>query len=312
MESRSHAIMAGVSVLLLAGLLLAGVFWLHGTGVRGLPYDLITRTSVAGLVPGAPVRLQGVDIGQVQHISLDDKDPRRVRAVLRPDLHLMQGTEATIRYLGLAGNAYIELDYPESATRPLATSATAPARIPLHASPGLTQLSDAASELTGAVTHTLERIDALLTPETTRHVSQAIVHLDDAAVQLSALAHHLRTPAEHLDTAIVDADQLIRSSHTTVEHLDDFLANVQAPGNVLDSVRSTALDAGDAAHHIDRALREETLPRIDELAERLAATSDQLSQLLGQIRDQPQSLVFGRPAPLPDPGDPSFPGRAKK
>jgi len=69
MENRAHAIAAGIFVLVLALALVAGAFWIGGGTIRGVPYDLLTQASVAGLSAGAPVRLRGVEVGQVQSIA---------------------------------------------------------------------------------------------------------------------------------------------------------------------------------------------------------------------------------------------------
>jgi len=50
----------------------------------------------------------------------------------------------------------------------------------------------------------------------------------------------------------------------------------------------------------------ETLPRINFLLEDLARTSHNLDRLLTDLNEQPASLVFGRPAPAPGPGEPGF------
>jgi phospholipid/cholesterol/gamma-HCH transport system substrate-binding protein len=73
MESRAHALAAGLFVVLLIALLSLTAAWLGGPHFRGLPYDLITERSVAGLTPGASVRLRGVEVGRVDGIGFDRK-----------------------------------------------------------------------------------------------------------------------------------------------------------------------------------------------------------------------------------------------
>jgi phospholipid/cholesterol/gamma-HCH transport system substrate-binding protein len=71
MENRSYTVGAGLFVLLLIALLIGGILWFDERGhLRGVPYDLISNSSVTGLTVGATVRLRGVEIGQVQSIRL--------------------------------------------------------------------------------------------------------------------------------------------------------------------------------------------------------------------------------------------------
>jgi phospholipid/cholesterol/gamma-HCH transport system substrate-binding protein len=313
MENSAHAMATGVFVLLLALLLAAGAFWLGvGTGT-GVPYDLITESSVAGLSPGAPVRLRGVEVGEVRSIAFDPLDRRRVRvrALIHRDVRLMDGTRATISYLGLSGTAYVELDYPDSASRPLQSSEAMPARIPMGAS-GLAQLSDAGGKLIKTFTETLDRVNGILTPETLRNISQLISHLNQAAASVSILTRELQPAARNANHLIESANGFIQSARSTVQDADTLVVRAGAPGGAIDAVRGGALSTGQAARAVEGELVYQTLPRVDALAERFSRTSDLLNQLLQQLQSEPQSLIFGLPAPTPGPGEPGFQREVKQ
>jgi len=313
MENRAYAIATGVFVLLLAALLAASAIWLSGTRVHGAPYDLITEASVAGLSTEAPVRLRGVEVGQVQQIGFDPADQRRVRVrvLLDPNVRLPQGTRGSLSYLGLSGTAYVELDYPDSASRTLPTSAAAPARIPLRAS-DLTQLTDSADRLVKTFNDTLQRVNGLLTPETSRNVVQFIAHANQAAAGVSVLTRELQPAARQADRAIGEAGELVQAVQSTARDADALILAANSRGGAVEALRDGALSTGQAARTVEHALVSETLPRFDVLAERLSRTTDSLDQLLQQIHNQPQSLVFGLPPPTPGPGEPGFGQTARK
>jgi phospholipid/cholesterol/gamma-HCH transport system substrate-binding protein len=313
MENRSYAIATGAFVLILAAALFAGAFWLKGGAAKGTPYDLITEVSVAGLANGAPVRLRGVEVGQVRSIGFDPADPRhiRVRIFVDPQTHLLEGTHATMSYLGLSSSAYIELDYPDSATRTLQTSMANPARIPLTAS-GLAQLANAGNELLKTFNGTLQRVNAVLTPQTSRDIAALTAHLNEAAAGLALLTHELEPAARRADHAIGSADDLLKSLRSTSRDADTLLVGLQAAGGPMDAVRDGARSAGQAARDLDGALLNDTLPRINLLAERLTRASDSLNQTLRRLQNQPQSLIFGPPVPPPGPGEPGFRETASK
>jgi ABC-type transporter Mla subunit MlaD len=78
MENRAYTLGAGLFVLLLLALFVGAILWFNERGhPRGVPYDLVTISSVAGLTVGATVSLRGVQIGRVQAI---DSTPTRLRA----------------------------------------------------------------------------------------------------------------------------------------------------------------------------------------------------------------------------------------
>jgi len=313
MENSAHAVATGIFVLLLAVALCAGALWLGGGAVRGEPYDLITEVSVAGLSTGAPVRLRGIEVGEIRSITFDPTDPRRVRVrvLIKPGVRLLQGTRATIRYLGLSGTGYVELDYPDDALRVLKTSAAMPARIPMRDS-GLAQLTDAGDRLVDTFTETLERVNGVLTPKTSRNIAALIAHLNEAAAGVSVLTHDLEPAARHTKNVLENANALMRSIRSTVRDADTLIVDAGARGGAMDAVRVTALRTGTAASDIDRALVEDTLPRVDALTERLSRTSDSLNQLLRQMQSEPQSLIFGLPPAIPGPGEPGFEHTVKR
>lgn len=307
MEPRAYATATGLFILVLGGLLIAGALWLGSATASGVPYDLTTHESVAGLTPGASVRLRGVEVGQVQRIGFDPHDPRvvRVRTLVDPHVKLMAGTYATMRSLGLAGNTYVELDYPDDASRILASSAASPAEIPMHPS-GLTQLTNSGDQFFRTFTDTLQRVNGVLTPETAQHVSQLILQIDAAATQTAEIERDLRPVTHRLDRLIGNADTVIKSTQSTIQDADSLITDTRARIGALDAIREGAHDTGAAALEVQRAVVTETLPRLDSLAEQLSRNSDTLDQVLHRIEDQPQSLIFGLPPSSPGPGEPGF------
>ena len=307
MENSAHAIATGVFVVLLIGALCGGALWLGGSTIRGEPYDLITEADVAGLSAGATVRLRGIEVGEIRSIDFDPLNPRlvRVRALIKPDVHLMEGTRATIRYLGLSGTGYVELDYPAGASRVLATSTTMPARIPMRDS-GFAQLTDSGNELIATFTKTLQRVNGVLTPETSRNISQLIARLNEASASVSVLTRDLEPAARHADSVLVNANALMHSLRSTAQDADTLLVGAGAHGGAIDAVRDGLRQTGTAAHDIDTALVEDTLPRIDALVDQLSRASESLNALLRQTQSEPQSLIFGLPRNTPGPGEPGF------
>src|SRR5580692_6091934 len=137
MENRAYTLGAGLFVLILLAALIGAMLWFNERGrLHGVPYDLISSASVAGLTVGANVSLRGVQIGQVQSIGFDPDDPANIRVRIGIDskVRLRKGSYATLNYQGLSGNAYVELDFPGAEHELLAGTSQAPAQIPLRRS----------------------------------------------------------------------------------------------------------------------------------------------------------------------------------
>jgi len=112
-----------VGLFVLVGLLILAVaiFYVTGTGVWGPKYRLNTfLPEVSGLAAGAPVRLDGVEIGNVERIILVPRDhgkaPDRMRNIevgMRLDRNyqsdILTDSVATLVTEGLLGNRYVNI-----------------------------------------------------------------------------------------------------------------------------------------------------------------------------------------------------------
>jgi phospholipid/cholesterol/gamma-HCH transport system substrate-binding protein len=308
MENRSYTAAAGVFVVLMLTLLLGAILWFNDRGhAHGTLYDLITRSSVAGLRIGANVTLRGVQVGQVQSIQFDTTDSAniRVRIAVDPRFVLRKGSFATLSYQGLSGDAYVELDFPSQERELLTSSAEAPARLPLHRS-SWAMLPDTGELFLTSFTNTLGRVNAVLTPENTQHLSRMLVDFSAAAEQVTALARELRPAASRVNILTLEADDTLRSAHKTLEDIDVLAVGFQGHLGALDALGDGARQTGLAAQGVEQALVSDSLPRLDRVLDGLAQNSDALQDLLEQLKQQPQSVLFGTDMPPPGPGERAY------
>jgi phospholipid/cholesterol/gamma-HCH transport system substrate-binding protein len=81
-------------------------------------------------------------------------------------------------------------------------------------------------------------------------------------------------------------------------------AKLEERSVALAQVGDNAADVGATA----RALNDETLPRLNALADELRREARVLDRVLTGLADQPHSLVFGPPPRRPGPGEAGFDG----
>ena len=308
MENRSYTVVAGLFVLLLITLLIGAIVWFDERGhLRGVPYDLISNASVAGLTIGATVRLRGVEIGEVQSIEFDANDLTeiRVRISVDPKSHLFKGSYATLSYQGLSGNSYVELDFPNDERDVLASRLPVPARIPLRRS-SWAALPDTGESFLSTFTGTLKRVNSVLTPDNSQRFSRLLTRFTAAAEGVTGIAHDLQPAVRRVDTVVTDAHETLRSMHKTLEDLDTFVADARTHIGALDSVGEGARQAGLAARGVEQALVLDTLPKLDHLLSGLSQNSDTLQEFLEQLKEQPQSVLFGAQPRSPGPGENGF------
>ncbi|MGA8222695.1 MAG: MlaD family protein [Candidatus Acidiferrales bacterium] len=108
-----------VGMFVLAGLfiLAVAIFYVTGAGILGPKYRLVTYLpEVEGLTQGAPVRLNGVEIGNVQSITLTEHPAdavHNITLVLRIDKKfandIRTDSAASLITEGLLGNRYVTI-----------------------------------------------------------------------------------------------------------------------------------------------------------------------------------------------------------
>ena len=111
----------GLFVLVALLVIAVGIFYVTGPGLFGPKYRLRTFLSeVAGVTNGAPVRLDGVDVGNVETIRFVPQTPghppdknRNIELIMRLDKHFQQeiltDSSASLVTEGLLGNRYVNI-----------------------------------------------------------------------------------------------------------------------------------------------------------------------------------------------------------
>ena len=112
MENQSHALIAGLFLIIFSAAIAVTAKWLSGETADHTSYIMISDGSVSGLNPQAAVRFRGVKIGKVEEIGFDPENSRfiRIRIGVDRNVPLTKGVFAQLGYQGVTGLAYIQLD----------------------------------------------------------------------------------------------------------------------------------------------------------------------------------------------------------
>lgn len=316
MENKSHALAAGLFVLLLTAVLASLATWLT-RDTRALHiYELAGAVNVSGLQPQASVRFQGVPIGKVTGIALDPQTRGQVVVSIAVDdtAPVNTHTYATLGYQGVTGLAFIQLDDAPAAGTP----GTAPAPLPPHSrmllKPGLlAKLSDRGEQLLAQLAQSSERVNQLLSDKNQQTLMTAVSQIGQAANELKQLTAQTRSTLPALLTSSQDTLNVVKLTSTRVgDSADEARASARAfkvvtermsaPDGTLDQ-----LDRGaDMLMATGQTLRINTLPRVNQAVQDAASTTRQLGELTQTLTDNPQALLLGKPSIAPGPGEPGF------
>ncbi|MBL8434555.1 MAG: MCE family protein [Zoogloea sp.] len=306
MESRSHAIAAGLfAIVLSAGVVLA-LWWFSDKREATRELVLVTSSSVNGLNPQATVRYRGIVAGKVAGIGLDPGNPRDVLVTvrIRADLPVTQGTRARLATQGVTGLAFIALDDSGENAAPLAGD---PPRIRL--APGLIdEVSAASLQTLTRVRELAERLAGLANPDNLARIERTLAHLERSS---QGLERTLQEAPQTLAAVrqVFSRDNLARISRSldNLERLSGEAVPLAREGRTLLNRLQTVSERIDSlAGATGEGVATSTLPRLNGLLQELTITSRQLSDLLDEIDNSPQLLLLGRGKPLPGPGEAGF------
>lgn len=314
MENKSHAMVAGVFVVAVAALLVALAVWLTRDNSEKRVYEISSREGVTGLQPQAGVRYKGVLVGRVSSIALDEKTAGNVlvRISVNENAPVSTTTFATLGFVGVTGLAFVQLDDADGTSQPLETSATQVARIPMRA--GLvSRLTAQSGQLLGQLEQISERTNALLAAENQKKMMAAVDSLGQAAAGIHTLtqrADHMLTPKPgeepiNLPRVLAQAQGTLQNVKTATERL----------GASADAVRTSAVEFREIAARVgapdgplDRITQgtETLLPRINRTTDEAARTVRQMGRIADAVNESPQSLLWGKGATQPGPGEAGF------
>ncbi len=310
MENRAHALVAGLFTIVLGAGALFAIWWLSGNREATRELLLVTQRSVSGLNPQAQVRFRGVRCGKVQEIYLDPQDASTivVRVSVRRDIPITAATMAELKPQGITGLTYIELQTPPGAGAmlPEGRGVETP-RIALKPS---------AVEIIGEdVGATLATIRTLASRIGQVVSDQNLEKLSDTLGNVRTASGNLALASEHLPQVAVSLKQTL--SPENVERINKLIVSLEKTGRdtgpLIADLRRLVQSAEGAVQRIDAVtadasgeITNETLPRANKLMQEFTQTARSLGRVAERAEQDPQSLIFGAPAPRPGPGEPGF------
>ncbi len=255
-------------------------------------------SNASGLRAGEFVRASGVEVGKVDEVRLLEGG-NRVEVDFNVDrsLPLFQGTTASIRYLNLIGDRYLELKRGDDEQR-LPPGGTIPV-----------ERTEPALDL-DALIGGFRPLFRALDPEKVNGIAQSIVTIFQGQ---GGTINDILNQTASLTSALADRDQAIGEVvtnlntvlETTVKHqqqLDETLQNfevlVTSLKNRADPIASSVAEISDAAGSVSELLGEnrpnlqKTVTSLEILQQPLVDQKEQLNELLIQI---PNALkIIGR------------------
>jgi phospholipid/cholesterol/gamma-HCH transport system substrate-binding protein len=314
MENRAHALAAGLFTLLLGAMLVAAAFWIRGEPIANDRYTLYTRGSVSGLNAQADVRYRGVEVGKVESIGFDPEDPRTilVEVSVRAGTPLTRGTYAQLAAQGITGLSYVQLEDDGSSAELRTPGEAGGQRIELRPS-FLERFSGSGEQLINRIAAVAVRLETWLGDDNRDQVLRTLAALERAAEGVGALSGSMQAGAKALPELANRAGKTLAAAEALIADVRGLTATLERRSETLERVAVSAERIGASVAQVARAgdalaqtVGNETLPRLNVLLDDIARSSRSLERLIADVSADPSSVVFGRAAGAPGPGEPGF------
>jgi len=300
MERDAKYAAVAVFALLAVAAAFAFVWWYSDRGDRRdyESYEIYFNGSVSGLARASPVRYLGVDVGRVQSLSVDKRNPGRVKIVAQIDSSapISAATRASLGLLGLTGLLYIDLQLDDgagTANQPLGQGEKFP--IILSRKGDIEAFVEKLPDVVARAAAVMERVDRLLADDNLKAVGDTLANLRQASNDLPGITRQAKVLATDLRAAASATTALAaRLQQTTDRSQPDLEAT-------LASTRATAEKLAKIADSLDRIVvgNQATLAQfagsgvaeLQQLVIDARDASTEVRALARELRENPSSLL---------------------
>jgi phospholipid/cholesterol/gamma-HCH transport system substrate-binding protein len=268
METNVNYSIVGVFVITLMAVIIFTIIWLSAgiTSNQTKMYKVYMTESVSGLSIDSPVEYNGVSVGAVKSIELNQKNPQLVEVLLsiKQNTPITQGTVATLNVKGLTGIAFIALQDKGLNTAPLIALDGQDYPIIKTAPSFFLRLDTAITKLNENLHSVSNSIRLLLDQENLRSIKEILINIRKLTGTLAANGDDFTTIMKNTAAASGRFLPLMESSSTAMQEFST-----------------------------------QTLPAANNAAANFATIGNNLSAASFEVKQNPAVLIRGKtPRPL--------------
>jgi phospholipid/cholesterol/gamma-HCH transport system substrate-binding protein len=277
METRAHHLLIGSFAIGIAVLTVAFLLWVGKIDFsrQYQMYELHFEGSVSGLSKAADVLYNGIKVGEVIDLHLDEDDPNNVIVQIRVDrmTPVKEDSYASLETQGLTGVAAILIAGGSPKANPLVAQTNQRYPVIETRKSAFQKLFAGAPELINRGNAVLDRLANFLSGENEKKFGDTIAHVEKLTGNLAKASDHFDSIASNVDKIVAgDAKQT--------------LADVRG---VASDIRQIMNDARGPLRDFARSGLPELLLAISD-ARQMIASIDRAAQ---RIESSPSSLLFG-------------------
>jgi phospholipid/cholesterol/gamma-HCH transport system substrate-binding protein len=302
MENRVSYILIGLFVFVLGFSTVGAILWLgkYAQNENYNYYKVVTKQSVSGLNPKAPVKLRGVSVGEVKDIYINQDNSEEVIALIKvkENTPIKEDTHALINLQGITGLSYIELEGGEHKSKLLKNNGIIKTKDSI-----IERVDKTLTSIGHKTTRMLDKTDEVMSQTNLENFEKILANLVKVTDSMNKTLEMLQSKESKLDDVLIKgkefeiavikaADEVKKmaknigvTSHATLISMQEASATTsRVMGALDDKLKEGKLD-------IDVIVRENLLPFQNDLND-LRTLIVESKELVSELRDSPSDILF--------------------
>jgi phospholipid/cholesterol/gamma-HCH transport system substrate-binding protein len=290
----------GLIVLVLIGGLFSTALWLSvGFNQKNYAnYTVYLHESASGLNEQAPVKFNGVQVGFVKSIKLNQLDPRQVEITLsvEEDTPITTSTFATLISQGITGVTYVGLSAGSSDLTPLRKMPGEPYPV-IPAKPSLlNQLDTILKEVAVNVNKVSTHIQRIFNEENATYIRNTLSNIDKFTTVIAKNNPNIDKSLKNANIFFTQMAKVSKDFPRLVAKFNDLEDSLETAGA---NISETMVSGKNTINKISQ----QAVPPAVLLLRQLNAISANLIKISNEMRQNPSVILRGTKPPKPGPGE---------
>ncbi|WP_263832346.1 MlaD family protein [Sulfurospirillum oryzae] len=316
MENRLSYILVGafIFVLLIGGVL--SILWLGNYSDKGTFkfYKVATKESVSGLNDKAPVKLRGVQIGEVRSITINPDNGEEVLVTIRvqDNAPIKEDTYAIIEAQGITGLSFIQLQGGTNEAKDLKTSNKAEEYGLIYSRPStFSRLDKTITSLSAKAEMIFERAENIMSAKNVRNLEIIIENSAKIAESTNKTMANLEAQNKEINQLLKEATAAATGvkemSHSFTSAIDN--TGIDTMNKVREAAQNVTTVMGGLNQKIEKGsfdidiLVKENLMPLQQTLQELHVLVNETKDLVSNLKDSPSDLLFKEETIKPAPNE---------
>jgi len=316
MENRLSYILVGAFVFVLLIGSVVSIVWLGRYSDEGSFkfYQVATKESVSGLNEKAPVKLHGVQIGEVRAITINPKNAEEVLVIIRvqEDAPIKESTYAVIEAQGITGLSYIQLQGSINNSKELKTGSAKEEYGIIYSRPStFSRLDKTITSVSAKAEKIFERAESIMSDKNLKHFEAILENsakiAESTSKTMANIEAHNKEINQLLKESIEAANGIKTMSRSFTSAIDntgiDTMDNVREAAKSVNTVMrglNQKLEKG--SFDIDLLVKENLIP-LQSTLEELHLVLNEAKSLINNLKDSPSDILFKSETIQPAPNE---------